>query len=355
MTTAATVTKPIQTATKQPVLEARGATASPPYAYRFGSFTSTDVVLLQYVGHLQSENARLGRHLADEQTRHTAELVRRENELQAEKDAFMKSVSCTCDSFRLRAAAAETHAEQVEKENTSALSHERQLVERLRQEVSGIAEQRQKLQTLLQESETTVEVLRKKQLQHPARGVKSKSENAKEKERDAAGKKLQQELLNEKSLGDAMQATLADKEAQLAKAAGDLTDAENAAKRLAGEMIQVSHLPVIVDVMQLYLKVETDKMYKAGISGGLENFAKTALAFLRAHRAGALDELVNAAVSSRRDDIRKQIAQGYEAGRVFVLESLVPHLQQGGPPHDAYSVAAPSTSSRPRQPNLSLM
>jgi hypothetical protein len=76
----------------------------------FGSFTPGEHLLLQRLAHTQGENAALVSLLEQKQNSHATALVQREKELQAEKDAFVRSVSETCNAFRLRALTAEEHA-----------------------------------------------------------------------------------------------------------------------------------------------------------------------------------------------------------------------------------------------------
>jgi hypothetical protein len=130
-----------------------------------------------------------------------------------------------------------------------------------------------------------------------------------------------------------MQKTIATRDQQLVakdvalkEASGKAEDAEKAAKRLASEIIQLSHLPPIIDTMQLYLKTEADKMYKAGLAGGLENFAQVALQFLRSYRGGTLDRLIDEAVADRREKLQQNLSRGFEAGRAYIMESLTTHL-----------------------------
>ena len=73
----------------------------PPY--NFGSFTLSEGLFLQRIAQLQAENAVLLREVGANRDQCTAALVEREKELQTEKDKFMRSVSETCNTFRLRA------------------------------------------------------------------------------------------------------------------------------------------------------------------------------------------------------------------------------------------------------------
>jgi hypothetical protein len=76
------------------------------------------------------------------------------------------------------------------------------------------------------------------------------------KEREACLK----ELRDEREMSGALRDSATAKEQQICKLTEEYAEAEEAAKRLAGEIIQLSHLPPLIDTMQLYLKTETDKM-----------------------------------------------------------------------------------------------
>lgn len=312
----------------------------PPY--NFGSFTLSEGLFLQRIAQLQAENAVLLREVGANRDQCTAALVEREKELQTEKDKFMRSVSETCNTFRLRALNAEEKLRKAQAElprdgpdadaeadaDAGAADRARELVASLRVEISASKKQCEALQALVAETEARCAELRKHHQQHAA--DRSKAGNAKEKEKDAVIKRLTQDVHDERSVSDALQSSLATKDELVGSLTIKFQEAELAAKRLAAEVIQLSHLPPIIDTMQLYLRVETEKMYKAGVDGGLENFAQVALSFLRSYRAGGLDKLVDAAVAERREQLKKNLVDGYEAGRAYVMESLVPLLYKGG-------------------------
>jgi hypothetical protein len=297
----------------------------------FGTFSRAEVFLLHRIAHLQVENDAL-----------THQLVQRENSLQQEKDSFIKSISATCDAFRVRAVSAEAQMEEVLEEQRRAAevqearcltqdAKETAIIRQLQVQLSGIGNECKTLKNLLAQSETGMTALRRKQQQDSL--MRSKADNIREKEKDSLIKKLQQAVDEEQSLCDGMQKTILCKDCQLAtkeqailEISGKAEDAENAARQLASEIIQLSHLPPIIDAMQLYLKNEADKMYRAGLAGGLENFAKVALTFLQSYRGGALDRLIDEAVAERREKLNQNLAHGFEAGRACVMDTLKQHL-----------------------------
>jgi hypothetical protein len=250
----------------------------------------------------------------------------------------MTSVSGTCEAFRVRALKAEALLDEAREASQTQVDaapsqdeREVQLVKQLQVQLSGIGDECRALKELLAQSENGLVTMRKKH-QHDT-SARCKAESTKEKEKDALIRKLQQALLDEQSLCDGMQKSLLSKDeqmctkdARIVELTAQVTDAESAAKRLASEIIQLSHLPPIIDTMQQYLKTEADKMYCAGLAGGLENFAQVALTFLRTYRAGTLDRLIDETVAERRAKLQQNLAQGFEAGRAYVMESLIPNL-----------------------------
>lgn len=287
----------------------------------------------------------------------TRRLVERENTLQAERDAFVLSVTATVEKYRrenetlrhelqlLREAAADlsqstepldhlitvlktetdtqcventVHAADLHSKLELAETEKANIVEELACAKSSICNLKGIIETMKVENEEDRQALIRFKQSASKQNARSNSTP----EGASKVKKLEAELKEEKLLYESLNCKTAQLERANVSTASRLKEAEDSARFIAGELLQLSHLPAIIDAIQTYLKHETTQMYECGTKGGLEEFARRALAFLRAYRAGSLDTVIQTAVKKRQLELKTNLLNGFQNGEHIIRDDL---------------------------------